>query len=451
LTRVLVVSREPVGSSMAGPAVRALELARSLAPHCQVTLAAPGPSVLEEPGIELVEARDEDFGRLLECLRTHDVVLAPQLPAQLLRYVQKLPIRYVVDLYNPLMIELLEAMADAGLPRERSVARRLTQRVLAQCAVADFVICASEKQRDLWIGGIGLAGLIDLDSYRADRTYRSFIDVVPFGLPNNPPVHRRPVLKGVWPGIGADDDVLLWGGGIWRWLDALTPIRAVERLAEEGRRVHLFFMGVERPGSDRFDIPTTAEEAIAYASERGLEGRSVHFNRGWTPYEERQNYLLEADLAVSTHHDHLEARFSFRTRVLDYLWGGLPMVLTRGDSMADLVERRGLGATVDPEDVDGFAAACAELLDDDGRRAETARRVEAVAPSYRWEEAARPLVDFCLNHRERPRPRRHPMALAKATYGQYPGIVADAVVSDGPAGAARRIVRNAARALRHGV
>ena len=211
-------------------------------------------------------------------------------------------------------------------------------------------------------------------------------------------------------------------------------------------------MGVERPGSDRVvDIPTTAEQAIAYAGERGLDGTCVHFNRGWVPYEERQSYLLEADVGISTHHDHLEARFAFRTRVLDYLWAGLPMVLTRGDSMAELVERRGLGVTVGPEDDEGFAAACTELLDDRRKREETARRVMGVASSFRWEEAARPLVEFCLNHRERPLPRRHPMTLALATYGQYPGILAEAIVSEGPAGAARRLVRNAARALRHGV
>ena len=157
----------------------------------------------------------------------------------------------MADLYNPLMIELLEALADAGAPREQSLARRLTRMVYAQCAGADFIICASEKQRDLWLGGLGLAGLIDLDSYRRDRTYRARVDVVPFGLSDRAPVHRQPVLKGVQPGIGADDQVLLWGGGIWHWLDALTPIRAVERLASEGRRVHLFFLGVKRPGADR--------------------------------------------------------------------------------------------------------------------------------------------------------------------------------------------------------
>ena len=210
---------------------------------------------------------------------------------------------------------------------------------------------------------MGLLGLIDLDSYRRDRTYRTIVDVVPFG--ERTPANACPAgAEGVWPGIGVDDRVLLWGGGIWRWLDAITPIKAVERLVAEDRRVHLFFLGVERPGADRRLVPTSAEQAIDYARRRGLEGRCVHFNYGWVPYEERQSYLREADLGISAHHDHLETRFSFRTRVLDYIWAGLPMVLTRGDSMGELVERAGLGATVAPEDDEGFASACAALLDD---------------------------------------------------------------------------------------
>jgi glycosyltransferase involved in cell wall biosynthesis len=449
MTRVLVVSGEPVGGPMAGPAIRAVELARVLARHCQVTLAAPASSGLEDAPFEVLEATHADFERLLAALHDHDVAIAQQLPAQLLRSVQKLPIRYVADLYNPLMIESLEALADADAPRERSLARRLTRAVRAQCAAADFVVCASEKQRDLWLGGMGLAGLIDLDTYRRDRTYRAIVDVVPFGLPDRPPAHERQVLKGVWPGIGADDRVLLWGGGIWRWLDALTPIRAIERLAGEGRGVHLFFLGVDR-GSDRELIAAGAQQAIAYVRERGLEGSCVHFNHGWVPYEDRQNYLLEADLGVSAHHDHLEARFSFRTRVLDYMWAGLPMVLTRGDSMGDLVGRRGLGATVAPGDSEGFASACADLLDDPEKLAGVARRVRAGAPSFRWEEAARPLVDYCLNFRTRPVPRRDPAAVAMATYGQYPGILADLVATQGGAEVARRVIRAIGRALRHG-
>ena len=449
MTRVLVVSGEPVADRMAGPAIRALELARVLAGHCRVTVAAPPPSRLDDPRVELLEATNADYDVLLAAMRTHDVVIAQQLPAQLLRAVERLEIRYVADLYNPLMIELLEALAGSDNPHRERLLRPLVRAVHAQCAIADFVLCASEKQRDLWLGGLGLSGLIDLGSYRRDRTYRAMIDVVPFGLAARPPAHDRQVLKGVWPGIEAGDHVLLWGGGIWRWLDALTPIRAVERLAAQGLRVHLFFLGVDR-GADRTLIASSADQAIAYARDRGLEGACVHFNEGWVGYEDRQNYLAESDLGISAHHDHLEARFSFRTRVLDYLWAGLPMVLTRGDSMADLVEREGLGATVGPQDVDGFAAACAELLQDDARRSQAAARVEQVAPSFRWEQAAAPLVDYCLHHRERPAPRRSPATVAMATYGQYPGILAQQIATQGPAAVGRRIVRNVARAVRPG-
>jgi hypothetical protein len=37
-----------------------------------------------------------------------------------------------------------------------------------------------------------------------------------------------------------------------------------------------------------------------------------------------------------------------------------------------------------------------------------------------------------------------------ATYGQYPAILADQLVTEGPAEVTKRIARNVTRALRHG-
>ena len=79
-----------------------------------------------------------------------------------------------------------------------------------------------------------------------------------------------------------------------------------------------------------------ATEARALADGLGLAGTHVFFNEGWVDYESRQDYLLEADIGVSAHIDHLEASLSFRARILDYLWAGLPVVATRGDVLADL-------------------------------------------------------------------------------------------------------------------
>ena len=445
MTRVLFVSAEPVGAAMAGPAIRVLELARALAEHCSVTVAAPPPS---DPAVvpgELLEVGLSDFEPLLEALRNHDVVVAQRLPPQLLRYAARLPLRFVADLYNPQMIEVLEAARGAG----ESSARRAWRSMLGQCAVADLVICASEKQRDLWLGGMALAGLVDQERYRADPTFRAFVDVVPFGLPAEPPRRDAPVLKGVWPGIGPDDRVLLWAGGIWRWLDALTPIRAVERLRAEGRPVHLVFLGTGRPALHAGDVPTSDAEAVRFARERGLEGRCVHFNPGWVPYAERGAYLLDADVGVCAHHDHLEARFSFRTRVLDHFWAGLPSVVSSGDSIGDLVGRCALGRAVTPGDDEAFAAALAELLDDGDRHAATARRVRELAPSLQWSECARPLVRFCLEPGRHPRRRPPRGALARATFGQYPDVLDSLREHGGLAEAARALPRHLARALRH--
>ena len=52
---VLVLSPEPVGERMAGPAIRAAELARVLAAEHEVTLAAPAPS--RRPGRRCVCSR----------------------------------------------------------------------------------------------------------------------------------------------------------------------------------------------------------------------------------------------------------------------------------------------------------------------------------------------------------------------------------------------------------
>ena len=441
MTWVLVVSQEPVGERIAGPAIRALELSRALAAECDVTLAAPAPSRADGEPFGLLEAGMADFEVLHEALQRHDVVVAQRLPAQLLRRVRRLPVRYVADLYNPIVVEGLEAAAREPELRATASVRQTALTVMAQCAAADFVVCASEKQRDLWLGGMSMAGLVDLRAYRHDPTYRQFVDVVPFGVPSEPPRAAARPLKGAWPGIGPGDEVLIWGGGIWRWLDALTPIRAVERLNDHGRAVHLFFLGIDRPSAAPERVPSGAAAAIEFARERGLEGNRVHFKEGWTPYDERAGYLLDADLGVSAHHDHLEARFSFRTRVLDYIWAGLPVVTSGGDSVAELVEREGLGATVAPGDDEGFASACARLLDERPEQPAVAR------DALRWPVAARPLIDFCLDP-ERPVPRKYGAALALATYGQYPFIAARRRESDGPGAVVRSAGRWVYRALR---
>ncbi len=120
----------------------------------------------------------------------------------------------------------------------------------------------------------------------------------------------------------------------------------------------------------------------------------MFFNETWVPYEERQNFLLEADVGVSTHGFHLETTLAFRTRILDYLWAALPMVVTKGDSFCELVKREELGVAVPPEDVDALADALERTLFDEEFAERARANIRRVQERVRWENVLEPLTSY---------------------------------------------------------
>ncbi|WP_255371601.1 glycosyltransferase [Cellulosimicrobium sp. CUA-896] len=255
-------------------------------------------------------------------------------------------------------------------------------------------MCASDKQRDFWLGQLAGQGRINARVYDEDESLNSLVAVVPFGVSDDAPVQTSHAIKGAVPGIGPDDKVVLWGGGVYNWFDPLTLVRAVHRLVERHPEVKLYFLGLKHPNPGVPDM-RIAWELKQLSDELGLTGRHVFFNEGWVPYNERANYLLDADLGVSTHFHHIETAFSFRTRILDYLWAGLPIVATNGDTFDSLITENRLGATVEPEDVDALESALETYLFDGKAVAEARKNVAEFAERYRWATVLEPLVEFC--------------------------------------------------------
>src|SRR5262249_35059809 len=108
----------------------------------------------------------------------------------------------------------------------------------------DHFICSSEKQRDLWLGAMYARRVIYPRTYDRDPSFRSVIDVVPFGLPEDPPQATDPLaIRRSFPALEAGDEIVLWNGGIWNWLDAPGAVRAIALLCERRPRVRLVFMG----------------------------------------------------------------------------------------------------------------------------------------------------------------------------------------------------------------
>jgi GT2 family glycosyltransferase/glycosyltransferase involved in cell wall biosynthesis len=398
--RVLVISNDTVNERMAGPGIRSWEMAKVLSKQQPVTLAVPNDDPLAGDGFEVV-AYGSTLGRGLRKLAAdHDVLVVQGFVLHLFPYLAGTGKTIVVDLYDPFTLENLHVYSHDPID-ERLTTHEAHLGVLnAQIQAGDFFLCASEKQRDYWLGMLAANNRINPPQYDADPTLRNLIDVVPFGVATEPPERTGRGLKGAYPGIETDDRVILWGGGIWEWFDPLTLIRAVARIRETRLKVKLFFMGTRHPNPMVPEMAMTAR-AIELARDLGLEGTGVFFNE-WVPYGERQNYLLDADVGASLHFDHLETRFSFRTRVLDYIWAGLPIVCTRGDAIGDLVETHGLGRVVDYGDVDGLVEALLSILDESGGRAAFADRFRSVVDALTWDRALEPLLKFCAAPRAAP-------------------------------------------------
>lgn len=392
-SRILIISNDTVDERMAGPGIRAWEMAHVLARTQPVTLAVPNEDPPPAESFRVESYRSKAGVALRELATGHDVLIVQGFVLHLFPYLAEMGKILVVDLYDPFTLENLHIFSNDPLQERTAVHQSHLEVLNAQIRAGDFFLCASEKQRDYWLGMLAANNRINPHQYDADPTLRSLIEVVPFGVPSAPPGCSQRVLKGVYPGIDEADRVILWGGGIWEWFDPLTLIRAVDGMRRTRPEVKLFFMGVKHPNPLVPHMAMT-DRAMELARELELDGKWVFFN-DWVPYRERQDYLLEADVGVSLHFDHLETRYSYRTRVLDYIWAGLPVVCTRGDAIAELVQAHHLGRVVDYGDVDGLVEALSALLDEPGGKAAYAQRFRAVAAERTWERVLAPLVRFC--------------------------------------------------------
>lgn len=388
---ILVISHDVVGKRMAGPGIRYFHLARVLAHEFPVTLAIPGSSGSDlVPGFQIVSYSSGDDDRLQAVIREAHVILVPAITVASIPGLKASDSAIVVDGYDPYIAESLHLGGEiTGLQTA------LTQAYL----LGDFFICASERQRLWWLGLLEAHGRINPYVFAEDPSLRSLLDVVPFGLPEEAPEATGRVIKGVWSGIGPADKVILWGGGLWSWLDPLTAVRAMALVAQEREDVRLVFPGTRHPNPHMAGIPTHRDQVARLAQELGLWNRYVFFGE-WIAHADWPGVLQESDVALTLHYNTVETQLAFRSRLLDYVWAGIPVVATRGDATSELVTKYRFGVVVDYEDERGVAAAILRLLEVPKDAWE--EQFDRARQELTWTKAARPLIEFCRHPHHAP-------------------------------------------------
>src|SRR3990167_7934929 len=175
---------------MAGPAIRCVELAQQLSDEFDVTVFSPrytdlSPQWAKTRGLTLATGLGKR--RLYELASANDILFIQANVLKPYPGLSKLEKYLVVDLYDPYLLSLLAQYADDA-PSASSSYRLMHLILEKHMVMADFSACASQRQRDYWLGRYCALGRLTPELYRLDPTFAKLIGVVPFGLPARQPI-----------------------------------------------------------------------------------------------------------------------------------------------------------------------------------------------------------------------------------------------------------------------
>jgi glycosyltransferase involved in cell wall biosynthesis len=370
---VLLVCPEPLGHGRpAGVGIRFIELARVLQRAGFRTHvlspdgAAPGDSTGGPLSPESI--RDASLAATVAIVQGH---------AANDFFAHALEIPTVVDLYDPYLIENLSYSVAA----EEIFSHDWTT-LMSSLSNGDFFLCASRGQRAFYLGLLTASGRVNPASFSSDPTLDTLIDVVPFGVP---PARTVPEKSLSSPAI--------LFGGIYDWYDPLLAIDAVALASREIPGLSLTF--VSHPNA-----ATTPQlryaNAVEHVRRLGL-GEQVSFSE-WFSYSERAEVYDRHTLALVTFPRSIETELSYRTRVLDYLWGGLPVLTSPATGTDEILSRYDAGIVIgdDPREV---ADRLIATLGDPMLYRSLVKGTQRFVGDYQWQNLAAPLLDFCRHPR----------------------------------------------------
>jgi len=387
--RILVLCHDVVGKNMAGPGMRFSHVAKILRGKFDVTLGVFSESNKGADDVVVVDPSDADsFKPFIDAA---DFIFAQWLSNPMLDYATAQGKRIIFDLYAPVPIEYLASLefaADAITPEKDEEFNAIIAMYNRYFAVGDAFTCSNERQRDFWTGYITANGLLKPSNFKQKRLLGNFL-LCPMGTSVGP-IPKKLVLRQTL-GLKKSDFVLVFTGGIYDWYDGRLMVKAMSLLKDPS--IKLVFLGNKHPNSiyTKETAETTATRKLS--AKLGLTGKTVFFQEGWIPYEDRTAYFMDGDASVYADKESLETRFSHRTRVLDHFWMEIPTICSGGDSLAAIVAEKQLGLVAErtPE---AFAAAITTLRTDKAAYAQIKRNLHACKAEFTWEKTLQPLVNY---------------------------------------------------------
>lgn len=210
-------------------------------------------------------------------------------------------------------------------------------------------------------------------------------------------------------------------GSFNSWFDGNTLFSALEYAMERNPNITFTAAG----GS----VPFAREQYDSFLERLSRSSYKDRFRiTGWVSAEELEEIQKRASAAVYTDFLSGETLLGARTRVLDWVSRGIPVVCTTGAEISETVKAHGLGIAVPPESPETLGEAFLELADD----ASATERIRLSQERWRQGEGNikqvfKPLIEWCTDPVRLPGKQLCSPTVAKVSSAAYRKKILDEI------------------------
>ena len=173
--KVLVITPDRLGPSMAGPAIRAAAIADAVSKQNETVLLS-----LNEASEQIVSGAKVVTTNGKKWVKWADVVIYQGIVLEHFRQLRKGKKFLIADMYDPLHIEYLGSAANTSMYVRRAVLSVTAASIGLQMRLSDLILAASPHQVTLWQSHMAAWNVIDPTEYDKDPELKNHTAIVPF-------------------------------------------------------------------------------------------------------------------------------------------------------------------------------------------------------------------------------------------------------------------------------
>lgn len=383
-----------IGENIVGTAIIYVKIAQLLsAENFMVEMVVPNE---DYPQNKKISYHRYDFEKNKGLIDNSDIIIfGAYPPIEDLQYAKRKKKKIISYLWTLPPIHSFEFKDFKNKRKQENLHQYIIDSYNKNLLLSDKIFCRCEKHRDFILGSLISLHRAKLNDYKDDPKLCNLLEIAPFGIDvAQKPRHKKNVYRGIMPGIDKDDFILLWNGGVWNWDNGSLMIEVMEKL-KASKDIKLIFQGFEHPYKKQ-KRAEEAEKTYILAQKHNLANKNVFFNNTWIPYEERANYLLEANASITLRKNILESEYLIKTRYWDNFWSNLPMLINNFDISSDIIQNNGLGVVLKKEDPSYIAKEINDLKNNKQKYLkirENLKKHRNVALD--WQNCLQPLINYC--------------------------------------------------------